>query len=123
MRGTDTEGDDGPPSGTVVVAPPVAVGGLAGPVGGVIAAPVLPVAVGLVALDVTKPWVTVGFLRLRAPPLGVAVLLHVVDFAVTLVRLAFADGLFDGSTRRTRACSSVASSTSSDTCSWSRAAE
>ena len=83
-----------------------------------------PVAVVFLALGATKLWVTVGFPRLRARPLGVAVLLHVVDFAVTRIRLAFADGLFDGSTRRTRACSAVTSSTSSssssDTCSWSR---
>ena len=92
---TDTEGDDGLPTGIVVVALLVAVGGLADLAGGVVTAPILPVAIVFVALGATKLWVTVGLLRLRARALGVAVLLHVVDFAVTLIRLAFADGLFD----------------------------
>ena len=70
-----------------------------------------PDAVDLVTLGATKLRATVGLLRLRARALGVAVLLHVVDLAVTSIRLAFADGPFDGSTRRTRAC-----------CSWSRTA-
>ena len=91
----DTEGDDGLPTGIVVVALLVAVGGLADLAGGVVTAPILPVAVVFVALGATKLWVTVGLLRLRARALGVAVLLHVVDFAITLIRLAFADGLFD----------------------------
>ena len=92
---TDTEGDDGLPTGIVVVALLVAVGGLADLAGGVVTAPILPVAVVSVALGATKLWITVGLLRLRARALGVAVLLHVVDFAVTLIRLAFADGLFN----------------------------
>ncbi|PSQ16875.1 hypothetical protein BRD02_04175 [Halobacteriales archaeon QS_8_69_73] len=63
---TDTEGDDGPPSG-IVVAPLVAVDGLADLAGGA-AAPTLPVAVVFVALGATKLWISVGLLRLRARP-------------------------------------------------------
>ena len=66
---TDTEGDDGPPSGIVVVASLIAVDGLADPAGGA-AAPTLPVAVIFVALGATKLWIAVGLLRLRARPLA-----------------------------------------------------
>ena len=65
---TDTEGDDGLPSG-IVVAPLVAVDGLADPAGGV-AAPTLPVAVIFVAPGATKLWIAVDLLRLRARPLA-----------------------------------------------------